>query len=267
MSPRSRGGGLRELWNASWAAPSAASAASAVASAPSAIVSPVAGSSTGIVPPPPASRHRPPMYSCVLTPSRTACSADAVVMPSNLPLARAPVGAPGAVDHEVHVAQPVPLPAAPDALLAEPQALRHRAAAPVGERRGDLDALEPPGAERVLHEHPHGLRHRAAALVLRRQPVADAARRARPVDAVEADDPGDLALDDDRGLDPVVVGDLAPGRADEREDLRRAARRAHPRHPRVQVSAVTVDQREQLLRVALLEEAQMRAAGQVAAEH
>src|SRR3954464_11051203 len=85
MSPRSRGGGLRNSWKVSCAAPRAASASSAVASAPSAIVSPVAGSSTGIVPPSEPSFHWPPMYSWVLTPSRTACSADAVVMGSRLP--------------------------------------------------------------------------------------------------------------------------------------------------------------------------------------
>src|SRR3954463_7978040 len=85
MSPRSRGAWLRNSWNVSCAAPSAASASCAVASATSAIVSPFAGSSTGIVPPSPASFHWPPMYSWVLTPSRTACSADAVVMGPRLP--------------------------------------------------------------------------------------------------------------------------------------------------------------------------------------
>src|SRR4051794_2300900 len=85
MSPRSRGGWLRNSWKVSWAAPRAASASAAVASATSASVSPVAGSSTGIVPPSPASFHWPPMYSWVLTPSRTACSADAVVMGPRLP--------------------------------------------------------------------------------------------------------------------------------------------------------------------------------------
>src|SRR6185312_7861155 len=85
MSARSRGGWLRKSLNASWAAPRAASASAGVASATSAIVSPVAGSSTRIVPPSPASRQAPSMYSRVLTPSRTACSADAVVMGSRLP--------------------------------------------------------------------------------------------------------------------------------------------------------------------------------------
>src|SRR3954471_22212003 len=88
MSPRSRGGWLRNSWKLSCAAPRAASASSAVASGTSAIVSPVAGSSTGIVPPSPASFHWPPMYSWVLTPSMTACSADAVVMGRDYPPSR-----------------------------------------------------------------------------------------------------------------------------------------------------------------------------------
>src|SRR3954468_5633518 len=87
MSPRSRGGWLRNSWKVSCAAASAASASSPVASATSTSVSPVAGSSTGIVPPSPPSRHWPPMYSWVLTPSRTACSADAVVMSRDYPSA------------------------------------------------------------------------------------------------------------------------------------------------------------------------------------
>src|SRR3954462_6031356 len=88
MSPRSRGAWLRNSWKLSCAAPRAASASSAVASGTSAIVSPVAGSSTGIVPPSPASFHWPPMYSWVLTPSMTACSADAVVMGRDYPQSR-----------------------------------------------------------------------------------------------------------------------------------------------------------------------------------
>src|ERR1044072_9084051 len=53
MSPRARGGWLRNSWKVSCAAPRAASASSAVASGTSASVSPVAGSSTGDVPPSP----------------------------------------------------------------------------------------------------------------------------------------------------------------------------------------------------------------------
>src|SRR3954453_20655007 len=81
MSARSRGATLRQLANASSAAANANMPSATVASATDAIISPVAGSSTSNVPPPSASRHRPPMNNCVLTPSTPRVS-SAVAPPS-----------------------------------------------------------------------------------------------------------------------------------------------------------------------------------------
>src|SRR5438034_2547150 len=85
MSPRSRGGWSRQVWNASCAAPSAAFASSTVASATSTSACPVAGSSTSSVAPPVAGRHSPPMYRSALTPSMTACSFVATAMLRDYP--------------------------------------------------------------------------------------------------------------------------------------------------------------------------------------
>jgi hypothetical protein len=83
---------------------------------------------------------------------------------------------------------------------------------------------------------------------------------------VEADDARDVVVADDRGLQPVVVGDLPARETDELERVVGARRERNPRQPRLEVRTTAVDEREQRPRVGLLEQAQVRTAGQVAAK-
>src|SRR3954469_25863885 len=98
-----------------------------------------------------------------------------------------PLGGEHAVDDEVRVAAREALGAAQDALLAEPEPLRDRAAADVVGRRADLDAVQLPAVEGVLDERADRRGHDPAALMALGQPVADARVAMAPVDAVVAD--------------------------------------------------------------------------------
>jgi len=148
-----------------------------------------------------------------------------------------------------------------DALAAKAEPLRDRAAAQVVGGGADLHALQAPGAERVADERADGARHRPLPLVVGGQPVADARRPPAPVDGVEADDAAQASVAvDDRQLQTVVVGRLAPRRADELQRRARVAVAGDPRHPRLEVGAVGVDEREQLGRVVVGQRAQAAAA-------
>src|SRR3954469_19872478 len=83
ISPRSRGGCAAHSSCTAQAASRAALASSGVASATLAIASPVDGSSTSKVPPPP-SRHSPPMNSCVGTASTAVFSWVALILSPGL---------------------------------------------------------------------------------------------------------------------------------------------------------------------------------------
>src|SRR5918993_1513722 len=80
ISPLSRGGCFDHSACASSAAASAAIASSGVASAISQSGSAVEGSSTASVSPPEASRHSPPIKSCLFTLSTTLCSEVAILI-------------------------------------------------------------------------------------------------------------------------------------------------------------------------------------------
>jgi hypothetical protein len=60
---------------------------------------------------------------------------------------------------------------------------------------------------------------------------------------------------DDRRLQAVVVGDLLARGADERQHVVRRALASSPGHPRREVVAIGVDDAEELVGVALLEQA------------
>jgi hypothetical protein len=113
-----------------------------------------------------------------------------------------------------------------------------------------------------------GRRHRAAALLVAREPVADARLAVQPVDAVVADHPHDPPVGgDDRGLQPVVVGDLPARGADEGQHVGGLALVLDPGHPPREMRAVGVDHGDELVGVGLLEQAQGVAVGQLAAQH
>ena len=128
--------------------------------------------------------------------------------------------------------------------------------------------LSPHVRERVVDVRADGLGHRAAALLVAREPVADARLAVQPVDAVEADHPHDPPVrGDDRRLQAVVVGDLPARGADEGQHVGGLVLVLRPTASRLEVLAVGVDQREELVGVGLLEQAQRVAVGQLAAQH
>ena len=88
-------------------------------------------------------------------------------------------------------------------------------------------------------------------------------RAAGPVDRVEAGDADDPLVLENRELHAAVLLLLAAGGADERERVDDAAGLADERHPVREVGAVGVDQREQLLRIRVLEAAQRAAFPQI----
>lgn len=107
----------------------------------------------------------------------------------------------------------------------------------------------------MLDERAHGERGDPAALLVLGEPVADARGAMAPVDAVEADRPDQRAVADDRGLQAVVVADLAAGGPDEGERGRHVLL-GGPRHPARDVRAVDGHERVEGLGVGLLEQPQ-----------
>jgi hypothetical protein len=179
-----------------------------------------------------------------------------------------PVGGEHGVDDAVEHAAPDALDLAQRAFLAEPEPLGDRAAARVLDRGLDEDAIEPPRREGVVDVRADGFGHRPSPLLVVREPVADARLAVRPVDAVRADHPHDAPVGGhDRRLQPVVVADLPARGADEGEHVGGLVLVLDPGHPALEVGAIGVDQRDELVGVGLLEQAQGIAVGQLAAEH
>ena len=141
-----------------------------------------------------------------------------------------PIGREHRVQHGVDPAVADPLDLQQAALLAEAEPLRDPAAGEVLDAGADLDAVDAPGADRVVDERPHRAGHDPPALLVLREPVADARAAVLPIDAVEADHADRPAVALDHGLEPVVVADLAPGSTDEGE-RRVAVVPGRPRHP------------------------------------
>jgi hypothetical protein len=152
--------------------------------------------------------------------------------------------------------------------LAEPEPLCNGAAARVLDRRLDEDAIEPPRPEGVADVRANSLGHRPAPLLVAREPVADARLAVQPVDAVRADHAHDPPVrGDDRGLQPVVVGDLPARGADEGQDVGGLVLVLDPWHPTFEVRSIGVDDGDELVGVRLLEQAQGIVVGQLAAQH
>src|SRR5687768_8457792 len=169
-----------------------------------------------------------------------------------------PLGGEQRVGDEVFevVVNPLGLPVR--ALLREAEALGDAAAADVGDRAVDLDAVEAQLPEGVRDERAARARHQAAPLILGPEPVADVGLAVRPVDVVVADAPGDAAaVEDERGEAEVfgVLADVAP------DELARVLDRVavgRPRHPRRKVREVAPHERRQLLGEALVHGAQLK---------
>src|SRR4029077_11775189 len=92
--------------------------------------------------------------------------------------------------------------------------------------------------ERMRRERADSLGHRAAPLARLGEPVAQARREVRAVDAVEADRADDRSVVEDRGLEAVVLGELALRAAEELALLLGADAARRPRHPLGEVRAV-----------------------------
>jgi len=175
-------------------------------------------------------------------------------------IARRPTTGEHRVDGLVCVAVADPLGLACDALLGEPETLRDRTAAGVIDGRTDLHPMKPPRSQRVINEPPYSACHDASPLRGCGQPVADAGRTVLPEHTVEAHHTDNPAILDDRGLEPVVARQLLASAPDEgRRVNERLPRR--PRHPPRQMLAVGLDDRIQLPRIRLLEQAQPQSVG------
>ena len=163
--------------------------------------SPSRGSSSA-----PARRSAAPATSASPTArrSRTGASSTRSSARCSSGSALAPLRRERRVDGEVVIA--VLGPARPRAARprGHPEPLADRAAASVADRGPDLDPVQVPFGEGVTDQRRHRPRRQAAPLRRLGEPVADRRPPVHPVDAVVAEDAGQGAVDDERGLKAVV---------------------------------------------------------------
>src|SRR4051812_41701288 len=115
-----------------------------------------------------------------------------------------PVRGEHAPDYKVYPAVVYPLGFAHDAFAGEAQPLRNRAASLVAGAALNGDAMQGEVIEQVIDQGRAAFRHQAAALPIRIDPIADAAMLVGPIDRMAADRTGDPAIDNDRGLRPLI---------------------------------------------------------------
>ena len=127
--------------------------------------------------------------------------------------------------------------------------------------------MQPEIVEQVIDQGCAALRHQTASLAACLQPVADAAMFARPIDRVAADTSRDRAIHADDRLRVLIGSVLVQDALDEVADVIGRFREVHPRQPFAQVRAVAVDDGEQFLGIAHLEQPQLNPRGHLADKH
>lgn len=125
-----------------------------------------------------------------------------------------------------------------DAFEGEAEALGDGAGAGVGDVGGDFDAVEFPVVEGLIEEASDAAGDEALAFVAVVEPVAEGGSAVGPVDAVVAEDAGELVIDEQGVLAAVVLGGAGDGEFHEGAGVGDLHGVGHPGEPGSQAVAV-----------------------------